>query len=459
MPFPGSVATVVVTKDYRDANGEAPKRVTVRFRPSARKVLTSQDITIEPIPVTRLVTNGLLSVVLAATDGFSYEVSETVDGKQRPPFNILVPAAIPTPTYVLDELAPIEPVTPQYTPVRTVEGIGPDPNGNIDLPASAGSAPSSRLIATTSGLQGGGDLSADRTLSPVYGTAAGTVCQGDDSRLSDSRTPLAHTHAQSDVTGLAASLAGKENTGVAAGLVAAHEAASDPHSQYLTATEGNAAYSALGHTHSISNVTGLQTALDGKADDGDIPQPAGVADFPGSIGQFNQVGVGTKWAHSDHSHSGAMLPIMREAYIKSGNVNLNTGSSSWGALPTFPTLSIPASAGHKIGMSFSALRQTNANLVMDIGVLVGGTIKRWLGGNYTDSSLPPGGYEGDPTIYHTALPSTGGERRFTVTNNDLDSGNVVFAVLCKVNGAGSALLLADTINPFYWQATNYGVVG
>jgi hypothetical protein len=42
-----------------------------------------------------------------------------------------------------------------------------------------------RSIATASGLQGGGDLSANRTLSPVYGNTANTVCQGNDARLSN----------------------------------------------------------------------------------------------------------------------------------------------------------------------------------------------------------------------------------------------------------------------------------
>jgi len=37
-----------------------------------------------------------------------------------------------------------------------------------------------------------------------FGTAAGTVCQGNDSRLSDARTPTAHTHANADLTGIAA---------------------------------------------------------------------------------------------------------------------------------------------------------------------------------------------------------------------------------------------------------------
>lgn len=48
---------------------------------------------------------------------------------------------------------------------------------------------SGRVIGTVNGLAGGGDLVGDLTLSPVYGTATDTVCQGNDSRLSDSRAP------------------------------------------------------------------------------------------------------------------------------------------------------------------------------------------------------------------------------------------------------------------------------
>jgi len=35
-----------------------------------------------------------------------------------------------------------------------------------------------------------------------FGSIAGTVCEGNDSRLSDSRTPLAHTHVESEITDL-----------------------------------------------------------------------------------------------------------------------------------------------------------------------------------------------------------------------------------------------------------------
>lgn len=46
---------------------------------------------------------------------------------------------------------------------------------------------SGRLITAGTGLTGGGDLSADRTLTVTYGTTGGTAAAGNDSRLSDAR--------------------------------------------------------------------------------------------------------------------------------------------------------------------------------------------------------------------------------------------------------------------------------
>ena len=42
------------------------------------------------------------------------------------------------------------------------------------------------------GLSGGGNLEADRTLAVVYGNTAGTACQGNDARLADTRIPKPH---------------------------------------------------------------------------------------------------------------------------------------------------------------------------------------------------------------------------------------------------------------------------
>jgi len=56
-----------------------------------------------------------------------------------------------------------------------------------------------QVVAGT-GLSGGGALTGNVTLSANFGTAGGTVCQGNDSRLSDARTPTSHTHGVGDLT-------------------------------------------------------------------------------------------------------------------------------------------------------------------------------------------------------------------------------------------------------------------
>lgn len=53
-------------------------------------------------------------------------------------------------------------------------------------------APKTTTLTAGSGLTGGGSLATDRTFACDFGTAAGKVCQGNDSRLSDARTPTAH---------------------------------------------------------------------------------------------------------------------------------------------------------------------------------------------------------------------------------------------------------------------------
>ena len=44
-----------------------------------------------------------------------------------------------------------------------------------------------------------------------FGTTSGTVCQGNDSRLSDARIPTAHTHTVSNISGLETALNGKQD--------------------------------------------------------------------------------------------------------------------------------------------------------------------------------------------------------------------------------------------------------
>lgn len=85
---------------------------------------------------------------------------------------------------------------------------------------------------------------------PSSGNASSTqVVKGSDTRLTDARTPTAHTHPVSDVNGLQSALdTANAPKGVAdiTGL--------------QTALDGKAATS---HTHAIGDVTGLQTSIDG----------------------------------------------------------------------------------------------------------------------------------------------------------------------------------------------------
>ena len=66
-------------------------------------------------------------------------------------------------------------------------------------PSASQYVETTRTVTAGTGLTGGGDLGADRSFAVSYGTSAGTACEGDDARLSDARTPTAHTHALSDI--------------------------------------------------------------------------------------------------------------------------------------------------------------------------------------------------------------------------------------------------------------------
>ena len=58
-----------------------------------------------------------------------------------------------------------------------------------DDPRITGAVPNTRSVSAGTGLSGGGDLTANRTLAVQYGTTAGTAAQGNDARLADARTP------------------------------------------------------------------------------------------------------------------------------------------------------------------------------------------------------------------------------------------------------------------------------
>ena len=98
--------------------------------------------------------------------------------------------------------------SPTFTGTVTVPDGSFTVGKTIGLQAALdGKAPTTRTITAGTGLTGGGDLTANRTLAVSYGTTAGTAAQGNDTRLSDARTPTSHaaSHASGGADALAIS--------------------------------------------------------------------------------------------------------------------------------------------------------------------------------------------------------------------------------------------------------------
>lgn len=101
-------------------------------------------------------------------------------------------------------------------------------HGNISNDGKIGSTANKPVITTTGGVVTAGS----------FGTSANTFCQGNDSRLTNSRPPTSHTHPISQITNLQSTLNSK---------------------------------AASSHTHAISEVVNLQNTLNQKADISSLP--------------------------------------------------------------------------------------------------------------------------------------------------------------------------------------------
>jgi hypothetical protein len=91
-----------------------------------------------------------------------------------------------------------------------------------------------------------------------FGTAAGTYCQGNDSRLSDARTPTSHTHSAADIT--SGTLANARTTATnanTANTIVARDASGNFSAGTITANlTGTASGNALSsHTHAAADIT------------------------------------------------------------------------------------------------------------------------------------------------------------------------------------------------------------
>lgn len=145
-----------------------------------------------------------------------------------------------------------------------------DPHGDRAYADSAvnGRVPTARQVLAGTGLAGGGDLSADRTLTVAYGSSSTTAARGDDSRLSNARTPTAH--ASSHAT-------------AAADPIAPTAIGATPLPTYSTPLTGAAWTNA---TTALGDVTGLALSI----------PAAGTFEFDFWVVWSGSVGTGTSTA-------------------------------------------------------------------------------------------------------------------------------------------------------------------
>ncbi|HMI93400.1 MAG TPA: hypothetical protein VK509_18640 [Polyangiales bacterium] len=171
--------------------------------------------------------------------------------------------------------------------------------------AQVGAPPVARTIAAGTGLSGGGDLSANRTLSADFGIGAGKVCQGDDARLSDARTPAVHAlnHLPGGSDALASGPAFALAVGGASAEGVANAFARQDHLHALppfgttagTLCEGNDprlnASGGAADPHAISHLPG--------GSDGLASGPASSL----SVGGANAEGSANAFSRQDHTHA------------------------------------------------------------------------------------------------------------------------------------------------------------
>jgi hypothetical protein len=440
MAQPGSASLVTVTETYVSGDGTA-ETGTVTFTPSTRVywdtngVITTQDPVIAQVVAGVLkAADGTSPLQLPATDdtdgrpsGWAWTVVEAVGSKRRPARRVLLPAS-PS-TRILHTLSDVEAPATGLTRVLSVNGVFPDASGDVD--AASGAAP----VTSVDGRIG------VVVLSDLYDVA-----------------------------------------GAAAAGVAAHALASDPHPQYMTAVETAAVYAPLASPTFTGTVAGVTKAMvglgsaDNTSDTGkpvsiagqaalDLKAPLASPTFTGTVAGVSKTMVGlgnadntsdvakpvsTAQAAADAARA-LKLVARVPAPITSGNVQLNTGTNTWGPLTASPTLAIPAAVGDLIVVDLTVLRQANANIFLDVGVMVTGAIVRYLA---TMTSTPAG--EGDPGLYHTALPARSGSRKWIADAGDISGGTITITMAIRNLAGSSSLLLASTDNPFQWSIENRG---
>jgi hypothetical protein len=165
--------------------------------------------------------------------------------------------------------------------IATTHSRGDHTHGTMaaPTPASIGAVPTTRTLTASTGLSGGGDLSADRSFAVLFGTAGGTAAEGNDTRITGAqqRSTLS---AKGDLYVATASATTTREPVGADGTVLTADSAQTSGIKWATPSGGASVKITAGTPNTSGNVTPA-TGLPYTAIDSDISIAAVTNDYIG----------------------------------------------------------------------------------------------------------------------------------------------------------------------------------
>lgn len=177
-----------------------------------------------------------------------------------------------------------------------------DWSGITNKPSTFAPSSHNHVISDVTGLQAALDGKQDAGSAASWGGITGTLSNQTDLQSAlNGKANSAHNHPISDVTGLQAALDGKQVAGNYA--AASHSHSISDVTNLQSELDGKAASS---HTHDIDDVTGLQTALDGKQAAGSYATAShvhNIADVTGLQAALDGKQAAGSYAAATHGHT------------------------------------------------------------------------------------------------------------------------------------------------------------